>query len=140
MEFECQVTDVQRLSLEVMTLNPMCEGVETAQGVPLTVTGVAQCKIMKVWSYSNYLFRCNDENIPQYFISSDSFNRGTGIATIKMLEFHTFLFSLRLSLNWFPHNNIVVSFELTTSTRMMTFRILLSQFGSLNSRIRNFLE
>lgn len=31
-----------------MTLNPMCEGVETAQGVPLTVTGVAQCKIMKV--------------------------------------------------------------------------------------------
>ncbi|GJQ78197.1 putative prohibitin homologues [Trypoxylus dichotomus] len=41
------VTDVQRLSLEVMTLNPMCETVETAQGVPLTVTGVAQCKIMK---------------------------------------------------------------------------------------------
>lgn len=30
-----------------MTLNPMCESVETAQGVPLTVTGVAQCKIMK---------------------------------------------------------------------------------------------
>lgn len=31
---------------QVMTLNPMCEYVETAQGVPLTVTGVAQCKIM----------------------------------------------------------------------------------------------
>ncbi|EFA04907.2 Flotillin-2-like Protein [Tribolium castaneum] len=30
-----------------MTLNPMCGNVETAQGVPLTVTGVAQCKIMK---------------------------------------------------------------------------------------------
>lgn len=30
-----------------MTLNPMCEMVETSQGVPLTVTGVAQCKIMK---------------------------------------------------------------------------------------------
>lgn len=30
-----------------MTLNPVCESVETAQGVPLTVTGVAQCKIMK---------------------------------------------------------------------------------------------
>lgn len=42
------VTDVQRLSLEVMTLNPCCEMVETAQGVPLTVTGVAQCKIMKM--------------------------------------------------------------------------------------------
>ncbi|KAJ8985237.1 hypothetical protein NQ317_018266 [Molorchus minor] len=41
------VTDVQRLSLEVMTLNPQCEGVETSQGVPLSVTGVAQCKIMK---------------------------------------------------------------------------------------------
>ncbi|XP_049824510.1 flotillin-2-like isoform X2 [Aethina tumida] len=30
-----------------MTLNPMCGNVETSQGVPLTVTGVAQCKIMK---------------------------------------------------------------------------------------------
>ncbi|KZC09313.1 Flotillin-2, partial [Dufourea novaeangliae] len=40
------VTDVQRLSLEVMTLNPVCGNVETAQGVPLTVTGVAQCKIL----------------------------------------------------------------------------------------------
>ena len=27
-----------------MTLNPVCEHVETAQGVPLTVTGVAQVK------------------------------------------------------------------------------------------------
>lgn len=33
--------------MEVMTLNPICEYVETAQGVPLTVTGVAQCKIMR---------------------------------------------------------------------------------------------
>merc|ERR1719499_859168 len=30
-----------------MTLNPMCDNVETKQGVPLTVTGVAQVKIMK---------------------------------------------------------------------------------------------
>lgn len=35
-----------RLSLEVMTLNPMCENVETAMGVPLTVTGVAQVKVL----------------------------------------------------------------------------------------------
>jgi len=35
-----------RLGLEVMTLNPRCEHVETAQGVPLTVTGVAQVKVM----------------------------------------------------------------------------------------------
>ena len=34
-------------TLQVMTLNPVCENVETAQGVPLTVTGVAQVKIMK---------------------------------------------------------------------------------------------
>ncbi len=27
-----------------MTLNPVCESVETAQGVPLTVTGVAQVR------------------------------------------------------------------------------------------------
>merc|ERR1712002_169694 len=40
------VTDVQTISLEVMTLNPVCENVETSEGVPLTVTGVAQCKVM----------------------------------------------------------------------------------------------
>ena len=27
---------------QVMTLNPVCDNVETKQGVPLTVTGVAQ--------------------------------------------------------------------------------------------------
>jgi len=41
------VTDVQKMSLEVMALNPVCDNVETKQGVPLTVTGVAQVKIMK---------------------------------------------------------------------------------------------
>merc|ERR1719348_774391 len=30
-----------------MTLNPVCDNVETKQGVPLTVTGVAQVKIRK---------------------------------------------------------------------------------------------
>lgn len=30
-----------------MTLNPMCESVETSEGVPVTVTGVAQCKVMR---------------------------------------------------------------------------------------------
>ena len=30
-----------------MTLNPVCESVETSEGVPITVTGVAQCKIMR---------------------------------------------------------------------------------------------
>ena len=30
------------LSLELMTLEPVCKDVETAQGVPITVTGVAQ--------------------------------------------------------------------------------------------------
>ena len=47
------VTDVQKMSLEVMTLNPMCDNVETKQGVPLTVTGVAQVDM-----YSSFqLFR-----------------------------------------------------------------------------------
>ena len=34
------------LSMEVMTLNPQCEKVETSQGVAITVTGVAQVKVM----------------------------------------------------------------------------------------------
>ncbi|XP_022102214.1 flotillin-2a-like [Acanthaster planci] len=40
------VSDVQKITLEVMTLNPRCENVETSMGVPLTVTGVAQVKVM----------------------------------------------------------------------------------------------
>lgn len=36
-----------RLTLEIMTLQPKCESVETAEGVAITVTGVAQvCKDM----------------------------------------------------------------------------------------------
>lgn len=41
------VTDKQYLSLNVMTLFPYCESVETVRGVPLNVNGVAQVKIMK---------------------------------------------------------------------------------------------
>ena len=41
------IFSVHRISLEVMTLNPQCESVETSEGVPVTVTGVAQVKIMK---------------------------------------------------------------------------------------------
>lgn len=41
------VSDVQKISLEVMTLNPVCESVETAKGVAITVTGVAQVKVIK---------------------------------------------------------------------------------------------
>lgn len=41
------VSDIQYLSLEVMTLYPICDEVQTSQGVPLSVTGVAQCKVMK---------------------------------------------------------------------------------------------
>uniref|UniRef100_A0A0X3NL29 Flotillin-2 n=1 Tax=Schistocephalus solidus TaxID=70667 RepID=A0A0X3NL29_SCHSO len=40
------LTDVQRLSLSLMTLQPRCEDVETSEGVPVTVTGVAQVKVM----------------------------------------------------------------------------------------------
>jgi len=41
------VSDVQSISLEVMTLNPRCDSVETAKGVAVTVTGVAQVKVIK---------------------------------------------------------------------------------------------
>ncbi|XP_075230277.1 flotillin-2-like [Lycorma delicatula] len=34
------------LSLNLMTLNPVCYDVETVQGVPLNVSAIAQCKIM----------------------------------------------------------------------------------------------
>uniref|UniRef100_A0A670KAM0 Flotillin n=1 Tax=Podarcis muralis TaxID=64176 RepID=A0A670KAM0_PODMU len=40
------ISDTQRISLEIMTLQPRCEDVETAEGVALTVTGVAQVKIL----------------------------------------------------------------------------------------------
>jgi len=40
------VSNVERIALNVMTLKPKCESVETKQGVPLTVTGVAQVKVM----------------------------------------------------------------------------------------------
>ena len=33
-----------RITLEIMTLQPRCEDVETAEGVAITVTGVAQVK------------------------------------------------------------------------------------------------
>ncbi|XP_075677499.1 flotillin-2 [Dermatophagoides pteronyssinus] len=39
------LSNVQTISLEVMTLMPKCENVETSEGVQLTVSGVAQCKI-----------------------------------------------------------------------------------------------
>ena len=35
------------IHFQVITLNPKCENVETAQGVQVTVTGVAQVKVMK---------------------------------------------------------------------------------------------
>ncbi|XP_057294396.1 flotillin-2-like [Hydractinia symbiolongicarpus] len=41
------VSDVQSISLEIMTLNPRCDSVETAKGVAVTVTGVAQVKVIK---------------------------------------------------------------------------------------------
>ncbi|KAM4565867.1 flotillin-2 [Odontesthes bonariensis] len=40
------ISNSQRLSLEIMTLQPRCEDVETAEGVAITVTGVAQVKVM----------------------------------------------------------------------------------------------
>jgi len=41
------VSDVQKLNLKIMTLTPRCESVETKEGVALTVSGVAQVKVIK---------------------------------------------------------------------------------------------
>lgn len=38
-----------RISLEIMTLQPRCEDVETAEGVAITVTGVAQARKGPLW-------------------------------------------------------------------------------------------
>uniref|UniRef100_A0A8C4NNB9 Flotillin n=1 Tax=Dicentrarchus labrax TaxID=13489 RepID=A0A8C4NNB9_DICLA len=40
------ISDIQRITLEIMTLQPKCDDVETAEGVAITVTGVAQVKVM----------------------------------------------------------------------------------------------
>lgn len=40
------VSNVERISLNVLTIKPRCESVETSKGVPLSVTGVAQVKVM----------------------------------------------------------------------------------------------
>ncbi|KAJ3590581.1 hypothetical protein NHX12_008531 [Muraenolepis orangiensis] len=42
----CLISNTQKISLEIMTLQPRCEDVETAEGVAITVTGVAQVKVM----------------------------------------------------------------------------------------------
>ncbi|XP_043066008.1 flotillin-2 isoform X1 [Drosophila bipectinata] len=81
------VTDVQRLSLNVMTLNPMCENVETAQGVPLTVTGVAQCKIMKSSSYKSNDYH-NDEADELLGTASEQF-LGKSVKEIKQTILQT---------------------------------------------------
>ncbi|ETN58968.1 hypothetical protein AND_009435 [Anopheles darlingi] len=77
------VTDVQRLSLEVMTLNPMCEMVETAQGVALTVTGVAQCKIMKF--------------VPDYSSNESPF-------LVKLSNHTLFGYCMKLYVEWLPNS------------------------------------
>ncbi|KAI8033263.1 hypothetical protein M5D96_013979, partial [Drosophila gunungcola] len=81
------VTDVQRLSLNVMTLNPMCENVETSQGVPLTVTGVAQCKIMKSSSYKHNDYN-NDEADELLGTASEQF-LGKSVKEIKQTILQT---------------------------------------------------
>ena len=41
------VSDVQCLSLNLMTLNPECQDVMTLNDVPVTVSGVARIKVMR---------------------------------------------------------------------------------------------
>lgn len=45
-----------RITLEIMTLQPKCEDVETAEGVALTVTGVAQVNPEHLLFFNRFLF------------------------------------------------------------------------------------
>lgn len=40
------LTNIQRISLQIMTVNPRCEHVQSCHGVPVTLSGVVHCKIM----------------------------------------------------------------------------------------------
>ena len=40
------ISDIKMLSLDVMTLQPVCQGVETLDGVPLTITAATECHVM----------------------------------------------------------------------------------------------
>lgn len=68
------------LSLEVMTLNPRCESVETAQGVPLTVTGVAQVKVRHIACYFILLIRLMPINSKNAIALGYLFNYKSNIA------------------------------------------------------------
>ncbi|KAK4812095.1 hypothetical protein QYF61_000936 [Mycteria americana] len=60
------ITDTQRLSLEVMTILCRCENIETSEGVPLYVTGVAQVIIHQLPNIvSNYLSLCFEQQQQQ---------------------------------------------------------------------------
>lgn len=68
------LTNSQRLSLQVMTLTPRCERVQSTQGVPVTVTAVVHCKIMS-----------NPEFLP---LAAEQF-LGKSIENIKSVILHT---------------------------------------------------
>ena len=68
------LTNIQKISLQIMTLTPKCEHVETTHGVPITVTGVVHCKIMS-----------NDEFLP---LAAEQF-LGKNTEHIKSVILHT---------------------------------------------------
>jgi len=41
-----ELNGAEPLSLDLMTLQPVCEGAETSDGVPLTVTAVSVCQVV----------------------------------------------------------------------------------------------
>ena len=41
------VSDVKKISLALMTIKPACQNILTAEGVPVSVTAVAQVKVMR---------------------------------------------------------------------------------------------
>lgn len=68
------LTNIQRLPLQIMTLNPKCEHVLSSQAVAITVTGVVHCKITS-----------HQENLPN---AAEQF-LGKSTDQIKSIILHT---------------------------------------------------
>lgn len=78
----------RRITLEIMTLQPKCEDVETAEGVALTVTGVAQVNP----EYLLFLTR---------FLPISSFNLYSFLAPVPDLLTHVQKSLISFTIFWF---------------------------------------
>ena len=85
------INNVQLLSLEIFTMKPKCENVQTVHGVPLCVTAVAQCRITK--------------HLDRLRLAAEQF-LGMTISQIRAILLKTLEGHLRAILGWFIKNQI----------------------------------